>query len=283
MNKDDITPMKRYRTILDEFRSYIKYDFEEITLNKSSPKFDFVRGESYEKKGVKNDFILIFKSPFKHVSFALSFQYIELPKEQQKVQASIKRGKDNETIEFSIPMSLNEFKDKLLDFNIWALNESSNSKSKKLSSNEIIDNFSLLFLSKKLDLQKELKQKEADLIAFSNEKSKELNLSAIEKEYHASKKSLDDAYNTIKSNLELSSEFKELTLIEKRVELLKKTLNAKEKQLHKNLNINMLTQQYDDIKEKREFIELTLKQAVEKEEEKMQVNTSETKIRRKLK
>jgi hypothetical protein len=116
----ELTPMKRYAHQLQEFRHYLPSGFKEVQLNKKAEKYAYAAGESYHDKGVENDFVMIFKTPFNDISFAFAFSFQDLPLDKQHVFASIKKGKDNSSIQNSMPLTILEFKEKINTFNSWA-------------------------------------------------------------------------------------------------------------------------------------------------------------------
>ena len=112
--------MTQLKNNLETFSALLGPAFTELTLNKSSPK-DYVSfwcGDRFEHhdKGVKSDFIRIFEVKFNKedsYSMAFSFSYIDLPKEKQTIQFSIKTGGRNDSTVVSDPILVEEFKTRL--------------------------------------------------------------------------------------------------------------------------------------------------------------------------
>lgn len=119
-----MTPMTQLKNNLETFAALLGSSFKELTLNKSAPK-DYVsfwcgdRTEHYDK-GVRSDFIRIFEVKFNKedsYSMAFSFSYIDLPKDEQTVQFSLKTGGRNDSTVSSDTMTVNEFKTHLNSLN----------------------------------------------------------------------------------------------------------------------------------------------------------------------
>lgn len=81
------TPMQKLKNQFDKFKSIVTTQgFQELNLNKSEPKMFVGRccDEStfFEDKGVKNDFVKIFKIKFnaeKFYNVGFTFNYLEVP------------------------------------------------------------------------------------------------------------------------------------------------------------------------------------------------------------
>jgi hypothetical protein len=119
-----MTPMTQLKNNLETFAALLGPAFTELALNKSAPKdhFSFWCGEKSEHhdKGVKSDFIRIFEVKFNKedsYSMAFSFSYIDLPKESQTVQFSIKTGGRNDSTISCDPIPVDEFKTRLNGLN----------------------------------------------------------------------------------------------------------------------------------------------------------------------
>ena len=261
----DMTPMKRYSTNMQELRRQLKPFFNELTLNKSEPKYHYARGESNYSAGVENDFILIFSEKTKNVSFALSFTYIGLDVTQQTVQASVKNGKSNDDIVSSESMTLDEFKNKLNSFNKWL--DENNAKHSKATRPplSIIDQFADTFIDKKLDIKKEVEKKEKEIADFIKEKAKDLNVPHLTEKSLKANHSFDNANTLIKNQIESSSEFKELQAIEKRAKELRKIIDKNQSQLEKSMDIEGLLDKKQDADRNLRQAKYSLESSVENE------------------
>lgn len=112
-----MTPMQSLKNQFDEFKLIVKNNgFEELNLNKSEPKTTTSSfcGETtvHENKGVKNDFIKLFKIKFNKenaYSIGFAFKYLELKEQEYKIAVSLKKGEDQYFA--SKDLSLQEFKE----------------------------------------------------------------------------------------------------------------------------------------------------------------------------
>ncbi len=113
-----MTPMQMLKNNFDEFKGLVP-EFKELTLNKSDPKF-FVNhfcGETevHENRGVKSDFIKIFKVKYNKEnqrSVGFEFKYINLNEEDFRVKVSVKEGEEN--LFFGEFLSVTDFKEKFV-------------------------------------------------------------------------------------------------------------------------------------------------------------------------
>lgn len=143
------TPMSYCK---DQFKSFKElaenFGFDEITLNKSSYSSTFVgsyqEGKFFESKGVKSDFIKLYKLKFSghhyhHLGF--EFKYINIPKEDFKIIVSLKSNVNNlKSFKTSEALSVDDF---LLQFN-QLLNQKEDIKSYR----DLLNKMSELFLPK---------------------------------------------------------------------------------------------------------------------------------------
>lgn len=110
--------MQMLKNNFDEFKGLMP-EFKELTLNKSEPKFfvsDFCgEHEVHENRGVKSDFIKIFKVKYNKEnqrSIGFEFKYLNLNEEDFKVKVSIKEGEEN--LFFGEFLTVEEFKKKFV-------------------------------------------------------------------------------------------------------------------------------------------------------------------------
>lgn len=241
----DMTPMKRFSGNIQELRKNLARHFNELSLNKSSPKYNHHAGESTYSLGVESDFILIFSDPKKSISFALTFTYIDRPIEEQKISGSIKKSKSNDDIQTSQDMTLAEFKIKINQFNKWFETDGVKGSELNKSSVVIIEKFTEIFLDKKLDLNKELKTKQQQLDEFIATKSKELKISELTDINIKTAYNFSKAQNTIKNEIEAMPEHKELEALNISVNKLKQVISDKKTQLEKAHKIKDLKFSFD--------------------------------------
>ncbi len=124
MIKKDITPMKRLSHIISEFKEIVDPCFMNFNLNKAEPSTYYMGHQSYTKKGVVNDFLLVFEErqskaykSLKQIkpTFAFVFTYMGLDNTQHNVAVTIKN--EHENIISSPLYSVDDFKQKIKEFN----------------------------------------------------------------------------------------------------------------------------------------------------------------------
>ena len=177
MNNDKLTPMKRLSNQMKDFRANMLPMFREVILNKVESKFN--KYDFYNPlytKGVKNDFVIFFKSKTSDISLGFTFNYIDLPIEKQTVYATFNTTSDNKTMLTSSIFSINDFKIKLNQFNQLTKNND------RLFFEDIIEYFSQVFLQSKININKELKERQEYLNALSITKYEELKLKQLSDE-----------------------------------------------------------------------------------------------------
>jgi len=124
-----MTPMQTLKNNLLSFREKLE-NFEEINLNKAHPKDtwrqnaddhytlafpdDEANFTHFHKKGVKSDFIKIFKGKSKKGKCSIAFHFTYLEGVEPEIQCSVK---EKESFVISEPMNVEEFKEKLNYFN----------------------------------------------------------------------------------------------------------------------------------------------------------------------
>lgn len=124
-----MTPMQMLKNNFLSLSERLK-KFEEINLNKSKPKDTWIQNvddeyalcfpeektnfSHFTKKGVKSDFIKIFKAKTKKENYSIGFHFTYLNIAEPKIQCSIKEG---ETFHMTEEMNIQEFKEKLNHLN----------------------------------------------------------------------------------------------------------------------------------------------------------------------
>lgn len=154
-----MTPMQKLKNQFDELKSILEpLGFSELSLNKSSPSTAYSNfcGEHtvYEKKGVKSDFIKLFKIKLNNENFyniGFAFKYLNLKDEDCKTIVSLKNG---DKYFVSHEYSTVELRD-ILNNLLKQLNTTENLNYKKFIDLSI-DNFSLL---EQADIRKIRKKK----------------------------------------------------------------------------------------------------------------------------
>lgn len=251
----EITPMKRLSTGINQFRNQVKSYFNEVNLNKSAPKYNphaWRDGDSSYSKGVENDFIMIFSARGIEPSFAISFTYINLPVEQQKVEVTIKKGKNNDSIVTSGEMTLEDFRVKLNEIN-KAFQEKSYLKNRDETS--ILEKVSEVFLSQTYDLKGEIKQATKEIKKLRETKRKEYNIENLETNVIDTTNAYDSAEKKAKRAISNSSEKEAVAILEKQLLEAKNKLAEKTKQIENKYQLNELNE--EKFKAKAELVQAT--------------------------
>lgn len=242
----DLTPMKRYATSLQQFKYLLKScRFSETSLNKSSAKSNWYGGEHYTTKGVEHDFILIFQSnEANNNSLALSFDFLGLPLEEQTVKASIKKGNSNDNIIMSEPITLTDFKEK-----INAFNKLHNDKKHNVDSFTVFNNFSKIFLNQELNMKHEVEQQlqaHKEVVEKVNETFK---IPELEQAAKNAQEKLDAAIKHIDITIAKTPEYKKLKELKAEMAKLESAVIIKKNDIRKELNIESLDKEAYETRE----------------------------------
>lgn len=231
----ELTPMKRYKTAIDNLRSQVSGHSHEFTLNKSESRripWVFSRSDKYETKGVEADFIMIFESlENKGFSFALTFTYMDKAPEDQLVCGSVKFGDDFDQTRYGEAMTLEKFK------------ESLNTLNKKLITihkknyDEIINVFSEIFLETTFSLADDIEKSSAEIKKFVAEKTAELDIGLAEDVAKLTRDSYLTATSNVNAALEDSEAYKEREDLLERLARLDKVLANKKVLLNKREDV----------------------------------------------
>lgn len=219
----DMTPMKRFTDQISKFEHLIGSEFKSKNFNKSSPKSNWSYGEYYTSKGISNDFVSVFNTPFENLSFALTFQYINLPKEEQHVFASIKTGANNDDIIYSKPLNLEEFKEIIKTINN-ELEEIRLFKKSNIAADDIVQKFSTHFLDDVLNIKELLKTEKERYDNFLQDQKKYLELQKFEDIFRERTKKFQDMEKLIDTTIKHSDDYKELQKLKLRMNELNKNI-----------------------------------------------------------
>lgn len=231
----ELTPMKRYKTAIDNLRSQVRGHSHEFTLNKAESRripWAFSRGDKYETKGVECDFIMIFESlENKGFSFGLTFTYMDKAQEDQLVCGSVKFGDEFEQTRYGEVMPLDKFK------------ESLNLLNKKLTAienksyDEIINVFSEVFLKTTFSLADDIEKATAEVSKFITEKTAELYIEVAEDVVKLTRESYSTATANVDAALKDSDAYKEREVLLERLARLDKVLTNKKVLLNKKEDV----------------------------------------------
>lgn len=231
----ELTPMKRYKTAIDNLRSQVRGHSHEFTLNKAESRripWVFARGDKYETKGVECDFIMIFESlENKGFSFALTFTYMDKARDEQLVCGSVKFGDELDQTRYGEPMPLEKFKESLNELN------------KKLTAienksyDEIINLFSEVFLQTTFSLADDIEKASAEIKKFVAEKTDELDIKDAEDIAKITRESHATATANVDAALKASEAYKEREELLERLARLDKVLTNKKVLLNKKEDV----------------------------------------------
>lgn len=240
---NDLTPMKRFGTNLKKFKSYLA-NFKTKDFNKSAAKNSYYHSEDYTIKGVANDYVLVFQSTYPNISLGLTFQFLNLPVDEQYVLASIKKGIGPNDITYSEKMSLPTFKNLINEFNTWA-QQTEDQKRTNIDQFTIFNKFSELFLLQTLDMKKEVKAIEAKEATITKAKNEKFNIEALTQTSLKADSDLKAAQAQILKEITHSKENKELERLTWEMHLLKEALAVKTQALHAQLKLDQLMSNSD--------------------------------------
>ncbi len=245
----EMTPMKRLSTGINQFRNQVSPFFKEKSLNKSAPKYNptaWRDGESNSySKGVENDFIMIFSTKAIDPSFAISFTYIGLEVEAQRVEVSIKKGKDNSSIVTSGELTVEEFRLKLNEIN-KAFQEKSYLKNRDETS--VLEKVSEIFLSQTYDLKGEIKTATKNINKLREQKRKEYDIDTLESNVVNTTNAYDSAEKKSKRAIANSNEKSAVDHLEQLLAEAKLKLKDKVEQVETKYQIKELAKAKQDAK-----------------------------------
>jgi len=236
-----LTPMKRYKTAIDNLRSQVSGHTHELTLNKAASKsipWAFSRGDRYETKGVESDFIMIFESlETKGLSFALTFTYMDKEPEDQLVRGSVKFGDSDTQVTYGEEMNLETFKTSLN-----ALNKQLNESDFHKNYDEIIDAFSVSFLKKPFSIAAAVELADQEINLFTSQKRAALDLDAAEETYQKAELVSQQAKQAVNKALEATDAYQEREKLLARLARLDKIITNKKVLLEKDEDVKVKDQ-----------------------------------------
>lgn len=247
MNKPQ-TPMKRLQGNFKIFRELLAYKFNFVTLNSVKPKSYYYNYDRITSKGVESDHILIIK--YKHgklsnwKSYAFVFTYADA--DSANIVAQTKLLGDNggnETIESSVPMNFDAFRQNLNKIN--AQLREAEEKGQDVS--DVFDNlFTTIFLADPFELDVMVNEARQDLQKESENLFLEFVGEDVAESYNKADKALEKARSKHTKDLKASDEFKHVEELERQLVEARKLLDKKKKALTQSLNIQGLTLARDE-------------------------------------
>ena len=220
MNKP-LTPMSRCKSNFAAFREEIKNVFNEVSLNQSRSKSYYSWGDGVcENKGVKSDFLIIFKNNNTNISFSFVFTYKNIKDEDAFVVCQIKKGKENENMVSSEIIKVTDFNKKLAQI-------TAKIKERPFIQNQTKDAYQIVNLIKEtfniddLSLGKSIKS------LLDEASQKEANLSVKKEKLLKINKEKDEKLKLIDKEVAYLEEFKEIENLEEKIAELTKKLNER--------------------------------------------------------
>lgn len=265
-----MTPMKRLNFNIKTLKQNVENVFKDFTLNKSAPKLYFEwGGEQIETKGVQSDFVNVFKSLANNMSFAISYSYIDLPVEEHKITVSLKTTDNNNDIQNSLPMSIEEFKAKINYLNKDLIENTNN-----VNTMYVLQKVSSIFLNEDLNLFVGVQKVEQELKDYIQQKREDYSIEALEK----SKKSIDttllNVKQVIKEELANSVEQKRINTIMKELERLTQAQKNKSRELEDQYQLHTWAgKSYENekkLKENKILLEQDIKNYIQNRKEQSQ-------------
>jgi hypothetical protein len=244
-NENIQTPMSKYKTSITDFKNIVKRSevgIKEVTLNKADSKsipWPFSSNDKTRTKGVTSDFICILENT-NGVSLALAFKYIGVPEEEQTVTATIKNASFNGEIVGGKPLNIEQFREKLKQFN------KENKNKRDLNFLYILNQFSDIFMEEKLNIKDVFKEKEKSITNFLIKARDDLNLADLEKEQEKAEKAFKKTETIINKRVEELPEQSEIVKLEERIKRLRSIIVEKTIQIKKEEKFNEKQKKLND-------------------------------------
>lgn len=236
-----ITPMKRLSNNMSSLRENISHLFSETVLNKSSPRSGGAYNNYNYTKGVESDCIQILASNKDNgVSFAVSYSYLDKEPEAHRIEVSVKIGKDNDSIVRSVPLTIEQFKEKINFLNKDLNTLKLAGKLFDVTEAQVIEKVSTSFLDKKIDLQEEIDKATVILQEFADKTKATFNIPALSTDATLKEKELKKYEAKINKTLQESVEGKRLKELEDELAKLKSHQNQERKKLETTYNVPTL-------------------------------------------
>ena len=169
---------------------------------------------------------MIFKSRDIQQSFAITFTYMDVPLEDQRVQVTIKQGKDNSSMIGSGDITIDEFKLLLNRFNKLA-----RENKKPEDENSILAKISEVFLNEPYSLKAEVEKYEQVMKKITSEKAKELNINELKANVKKAQTECKNAEERFERDLYMSKESCKMTTLTRDLFLATNELKVKELKL----------------------------------------------------
>lgn len=243
----EMTPMKRYKTTIEQFKKLIPSYVNEVNLNKSESKsipWPFQVGGKDVTKGVENDFITFFEGE-NNISVAFAFTYIDekssekkiLSLEEQMVIPSAKNLNLDGKIVAAPPIKASDFNEKLKAFNKLMLEPKMQKKINSIGFVAIVEEFSSFFLNEKFDLKSEMKNVDLRIKDFLLDVTKKFNLEEVIKNKDLAANDYKETENLFNKKVGSLPEYKRKEALLKELNEIEISLSQKINEIKKDLDI----------------------------------------------
>lgn len=243
----EMTPMKRYKTTIEQFKKLIPSYVNEVNLNKSESKsipWPFQVGGKDVTKGVENDFITFFEGE-NNISVAFAFTYIDekssekkiLSLEEQMVIPSAKNLNLDGKIVAAPPIKASDFNEKLKAFNKLMLEPKMQKKINSIGFVAIVEEFSSFFLNEKFDLKSEMKNVDLRIKDFLLDVTKKFNLEEVIKNKDLAANDYKETEKLFNKKVGSLPEYKRKEALLKELNEIEISLSQKINEIKKDLDI----------------------------------------------
>lgn len=250
-----MTPMKRLQTNFKALEEETKHILKAFTLNKSEPHWNPVGGAGWGDytKGVKNDFVKVLTPLDRNNDISCSFVINYIGLENETFVAQIKKGADNSDIKSTQVLEYEDFRKKLNNL-IKEIKEAN--EHKRITYPEFVKIFSNLYLSEDLDLNKQAKMAEKELMDFLQTPKEQLDTK--KETYLTSKLLVENIEEEIIQNIKNSPEQSELDKLLEKVKEVRENIAKNKQELEnsrdlKKLKKDLKTNESEYLKAEKDF------------------------------
>jgi hypothetical protein len=266
-----ITPMKRLKGQIDNFKTILEEEYMYESKEKREGRIDYATnywGDREEPKVIPkivSDHIIFFNTkekndkgniPYKNNSFAISFDFLNKESNEQSLQLSYFNEENN--LIHSKPFSVEEFKEYIKDLNKTLKQLGVSIRTIAFEKvKEIVD-------KNPYDIKQDVIKAENEIESFLHKKKEDIGFNEAKLEADKNSRRFDKINNIINSTIESSEEYLELQAIEKRAQELKDKIELERRSLKKSYNFIELREK----KSKTDAILNTKSKEIESEEKK---------------
>lgn len=242
-----ITPMKRLKGQLDNFKNNLEEEYLFEAKDKREGKIDYDSaywGDRKEPKVISeiiSDHIIFFNTkpkndkggmPYDNHSFAISFDFNNKEANEQSIQLSYFNEEDK--LIHSKPFSVEEFKEHLKALNKFI------KELDKSPRTVVFEKIKNIINSNTYDINQDVVKAENEIELLLNKKREEIKFNEAQQEAEKNNSRFQKVSDIITSTIESSEEYKELQEIEKRQKELKEKIKSQTESLQTSYNFREL-------------------------------------------